>query len=275
MNIRIFIIIDICIEDEEGGGGWIEGEGMLSSLISLRDDIISCDYRCLYLAWLKVSTDDVINDYGNVEAESEEPEVPSGLNELNGALAEFIDVFEINKDVIAASSEASAALKAKNIDYTYHIEKLTGKEKNEWLIRLINNEALLSEKLKRHFAGQIRDTGTKHTPARTVSDIVERALLLKEERKAKDEKVREEKRLAELKKIEANEGSLWEEVYSLIAQKKTKAYDEAVKILQSLKELAVYKNRFALYREKVESIKQQNSNLSGLKWRIDEKLLIE
>jgi hypothetical protein len=92
-----FIIIDICIEDEEGGGGWIEGEGMLSSLISLRDDIISCDYRCLYLAWLKVSTDDVINDYGNVDAESEEPEVPSGLNELNGALAEFIDVFEINK----------------------------------------------------------------------------------------------------------------------------------------------------------------------------------
>ena len=31
---------------------WEEGEGWLSSLISLRSDIIHGDYRCLYLTWL-------------------------------------------------------------------------------------------------------------------------------------------------------------------------------------------------------------------------------
>ena len=39
---------------EEEGGGWIEGEGSLSGLIPLRNDILQGDYRSVYLAWLKV-----------------------------------------------------------------------------------------------------------------------------------------------------------------------------------------------------------------------------
>ena len=46
------VLLDICF-DEEGGGYWIEGEGWLSALIPLRQDILRGDFRVLYLAWLK------------------------------------------------------------------------------------------------------------------------------------------------------------------------------------------------------------------------------
>jgi len=36
----------------ECGDGWWDEDGKTHQLISLRDDIISGDYRCLYLAWL-------------------------------------------------------------------------------------------------------------------------------------------------------------------------------------------------------------------------------
>jgi len=47
-EINNFVILEISINDEEGFG-WIEGEGNLSSLIGLRQEILQGDYRLLYL----------------------------------------------------------------------------------------------------------------------------------------------------------------------------------------------------------------------------------
>ena len=47
-----FDILDMDLSEEEGGT-WIEGEGSLSSLIPLRNDLLQGDCRSLYLAWLK------------------------------------------------------------------------------------------------------------------------------------------------------------------------------------------------------------------------------
>ncbi len=45
-----YLIFEFTSETEDYE--WEEGEGWLSSLISLRSDILHGDYRCLYLAWL-------------------------------------------------------------------------------------------------------------------------------------------------------------------------------------------------------------------------------
>ena len=47
-----FDVLDIDLSEEEGGT-WIEGEGSLSELVPLRNDIFQGDHRLLYLAWLK------------------------------------------------------------------------------------------------------------------------------------------------------------------------------------------------------------------------------
>ena len=82
---------------------WEEGEGWLSSLISLRSDMIGGDYRSLYLAWL----------YGarmeEMETDELEPPVPTNLGDLNGPLNRFVDFMRIDPDLIAVAAENSVS----------------------------------------------------------------------------------------------------------------------------------------------------------------------
>src|SRR6185436_9718986 len=73
-KLNAYQILEIQLDEEEGLG-WVEGEGILSSLIQLRNDILDGDYRCLYLAWLKAVT---LDDPKAVAIELE-PLVPAGL----------------------------------------------------------------------------------------------------------------------------------------------------------------------------------------------------
>ena len=61
----------------------------------------------MYLIWLKVSTEDVLNNWETVEPESDEPKIPANLQSLNGALLDFVEIFEIDKDAIAIAAEKS------------------------------------------------------------------------------------------------------------------------------------------------------------------------
>jgi hypothetical protein len=83
-------ILDMDLSEEEGGG-WIEGEGFLSGLIPLRNDVIEGDYRCLYLAWLKAMS--VRNGYRPRGRKPSAPKpnvptIPAGLKQLTPALIE-------------------------------------------------------------------------------------------------------------------------------------------------------------------------------------------
>jgi hypothetical protein len=74
------VLLEISLHDEDGGG-WVEGEGWLSSLASLRQDILLGDYRALYFAWLKA-----IGICADCEEDEDplEPPVPPGLKSLTG-----------------------------------------------------------------------------------------------------------------------------------------------------------------------------------------------
>ena len=65
------VILTFQSEDEEGGE-WIEGEGQLASLISVRAELARSDRRALYLGWL------VCAQSGDFDDEEVEPPVPAG-----------------------------------------------------------------------------------------------------------------------------------------------------------------------------------------------------
>lgn len=267
-----FTLLDICIEDEEGGGGWIEeDENWLTSLVPLRDDILSGDYRCLYLIWLKVCTQDVLNEWSNVDPKSREPKVPDNLNSLSGALKDFADIFEIDKDTIAVASQNSLTNSSGKKDtHADGIHLLTTNEKDQFLLRLLQNEPLLNVKLKnrlKEFSDQ-KDEELVET-GRTVEEIASAIRALKEERKLEKKRKLEEQRLAKLDKLDKQEASLWIEVDQLIKEKKTNSYDEAIKILQDLKNLSIHKNSQDDFRDKIKTIQEKYSRLSGLLGRIN------
>lgn len=271
-----FTILNFYTAEEEGGG-WIEGDGYLSSLIPLRDDIIAGDYRSLYLLWLKISTEDVIHDWDNVAPESEETNVPANLKSLNGALLDFIDVFEIDKDAITVASEKSTETSTESNWNTFNVvESLSNDEKNDFLRRLFNNEPLLHIKLQKRLKIEKKQEPNLNTHRRrTIQEIVTATLAIKEKRKALEKQKKEEKRLAKIKKTEEKEGYLWSMVNTLIKEKKTKSYDEAVLILKDLKDLYEHKAHYPVYCQKIESIMQEFKRLTGLVGRIESAKLIK
>jgi hypothetical protein len=66
------------VSQDEGGGEWIQGEGRLSSLLSLRAELERGDLRTLYLGWL------LLAQAGELDDEGLEPPIPPGPIGLNG-----------------------------------------------------------------------------------------------------------------------------------------------------------------------------------------------
>ena len=66
--------------DEEEGGEWVEGEGLLASLISVRAELARGDLRALYLGWLLCAQS------GDLDDDDIEPPVPAGLGQLSASL---------------------------------------------------------------------------------------------------------------------------------------------------------------------------------------------
>ncbi|MCD4817382.1 MAG: hypothetical protein K8S23_01675 [Candidatus Cloacimonetes bacterium] len=197
-----FSTLNICISDEEGRAGWIDGEGHLASLVTLRNDILSGDYRCLYLIWLKVNTEMVLNDWEDIDLKINEPQVPNNLNSLSGALLDFVDVFEIDEDAIAVAAQNSNSGSLGNIDeYSNYVTKLTNKEKDELLLRLLKNEPLLNIKLKNRLKNFSKENQIQNfEKRRTIGKIVHSITEANERRKIQEKRKREKKRLAKLQK---------------------------------------------------------------------------
>ena len=271
-----YILLDIGYSEEDGGGNWIEGEELLSSLISLRNDIINGDYRCLYLIWLKDCFSAIKGEWGNVDTGDYEPQVPDPLNDLNGALQDFVEIFEINKDWVTSAAENSNLQNPERPrDLALYLDNLSENEKQDYLKRLLNDEPFLNIKLKTRLKEFLdtNETSMKDAPRRTIGEIMQRIKEIKRERKNKAKIEREEKQLKKLRTIEGQEFESWTKVQQLISEKTPKAYDEAILLLKDLKELSIYKNRFNDFCEKIQLIKMKYSRLSGLTSRINDAKL--
>jgi hypothetical protein len=83
------LVIDLWSESESGDD-WGDGEpGVLSALIPIRNELMTSDYRALYLAW------QLRTQAGEISAESRTPPVPIGTNRLTGSQQALVDFLRI------------------------------------------------------------------------------------------------------------------------------------------------------------------------------------
>ncbi len=258
---------------------WEEGEGRLSSLISLRSDIISGDYRCLYLAWLYCAQ---IGDFDNDEFE---PPVPPNLDDLNAPLKSFVDFMRIDTDLIAVAAENSAS-KDRQAGYQNElktwINNLPEKEKDEMLFRMIkNHDPHLGNELMQRFqrTASVEDSYTTGEKLRTVKDLMRKAEAYTAERKRRiaeqkaEERARKERQEAiarekYLNDLTKREDKVWRKVDDLIETKRQPDYDEAVKLLVDLRDLSKKNNNETIFKEKMRTIYEKHSKKSSLVRRL-------
>ncbi|CAK8715497.1 Knr4/Smi1-like domain-containing protein [Candidatus Electrothrix laxa] len=273
-----YLIFDFTSESEDYD--WEEGEGYLSSLISLRSDLIRGDYRCLYLAWLFCAQMD------ELEEDEEEPPVPANLGNLNASLESFADFMRLDKDLIQVAAENSIA-EQKPIENDQKlknwIDGLPKSEKDTIIFRLINdNDPHIGNELLQRFTKtlSIQDTESNEEKSRTVMKLLQKAEAYTEEKNQQiaeqkaQEKARKEKEAAiarekYLNELAGRENEIWEKVNSLIFIRTSKSYDEAVSLLIDLKDLAKKNSTTSLFKSKLMTIQEEHRRKSSFISRID------
>jgi len=272
------VILSFVSNDEEGGE-WVEGEGQLSSLISVRAELARGDLRALYLGWLlRVQMDEV-------DEEATEPPVPPGLGQLSASLASLADFLRIDHDLLHIAAQASAPLEEKALGYDEvqtWIATLPAVEKDEILTRLLvdGQQAPVAELLQRFLKHQTGGVSESLRVRRTVGELLDAAEAytterqrLEAERQAR-EKARREREAAlareqYLERLAGRESELWNGIDTLIATKQPKNYDQAVKLLVDLRDLAARKKGGGDFGLRITRLRQEHARKPSFIDRLD------
>ena len=241
------VVLSFVSQDEEGGD-WVEGEGHLSSMISVRAELARGDLRALYLGWLLRA------QLGELEDDDTEPPVPPGLGQPSASLESLVEFLRIDGDLLRVAAEASPPLGDAGIDRNEvlaWIDKLPTKEKDELITSLVVDvdHAQIAELLQRFLKERSSGNVDPPTIGRTVGHLLQAAEAFATERK----RIEAEKRAMEkarrgreaaiarekhLDSLVGREAKLWTEVDGLVATKQPKNYDQAVRLLVDLRDLA-------------------------------------
>jgi hypothetical protein len=243
----------LCFTSELDGGDdeWLEPSGLLASIVAVRGEIASGDHRALYLGWLLCVCS------GEVADEEPEPPVPPGLGDLTPAQHAFADFLRIDPDLIAAAAEGSASAAPADDPAAIRawVTELPAAEAADLLVRVAERDpASVRAELLRRFREAQAESGREQAEPRTVADLLEAAERIAAERVrveeleaardlARRERAEAAARERQLDAIAEREEESWARVDELAAQKNAGAYDEAVRLLIDLREIAVRDGR--------------------------------
>ncbi|MBV9615380.1 MAG: hypothetical protein JO031_07990 [Ktedonobacteraceae bacterium] len=246
-------ILDIHFGEMEGPDQWTEYE--LGSLLPIREELMEGDTRSLYIAWLAVQQ--MIGDYDEDEDEDDEANVPAvppafgTLTEAQQALAELLQVPQ--ELLVTAARHSSSAAPSTNDDFTAWVKLLPPDRRDEYLVRLAQNETGLSRLLVR----ELRELGQDKTRAMpSTAEHVPYTTLLSESKAIKNElarEKREQERLAHLRhlqNIHDHQDDYWHQVDMAAVRGSGSGYDEAVELLSQLREVAAQFKETSEFQER-------------------------
>jgi len=258
------VILSFVSQDEEDGQ-WVEGEGHLSSIISVRAELARGDQRALYLGWLLRAQAAELDD------DDVEPPVPPGLGELSASLESLAEFLRIDGDLLHVAAKASQPLGDTGVDrdaVRAWVGKLEAKDKDELLANLIvdSDHAQFTELLLRFLKERAAGGTGPAATGRTVGQLLKaaKAYAAKRQRteaeKRAKEKARREREAAiarekHLDSLVGHEAKLWAEVDTLVASKQPKSYDQAVKLLVDLRDLEA-RGKGNDFRMRIEALRQ-------------------
>ncbi|MEO0456653.1 MAG: hypothetical protein AAF152_08725, partial [Cyanobacteria bacterium P01_A01_bin.114] len=164
------VIIDLNLVHEDYYG-WLGEDSCLPGMIEIREALLRGDLRVLYLAWLQTG---FAEDYALEWEEAIEPPVPPNLKKLSPALKHFVDVFEIDTDLIAAAATISETAQSPTEPIEDWIAALPEAERNQYLVRVAKGEKYVGAELMQRLRQQFgQPTATPHTETgRSFADLV-------------------------------------------------------------------------------------------------------
>jgi len=252
-----FVIMDLYWNEEEGGEWMEEEDYVLDTLLPLREEILNGDFRTLYLGWLMVQGAEGWEDEDYEEKDDEEgstrmPPIPANLQHLTTTHQYLIDTFVIDEDLLKAAAKISPNTSQQKLDYKKLITLLSLEEKEAFLLRFATGERRTEIQLRQRLedlGGGKKKLAFGKSPSWEV--LTNKAKLIEEET---GKRLAEERRVAHIDRMEkliTQQAKLWQDAENNILKGKSNAYDQAIKILSELKEVAEYEDKLRDFEQKL------------------------
>jgi hypothetical protein len=233
-------ILDMHFGELEAPDEWTEYE--LGSLIPIRDELMEGDLRALYIAWL--ATMRMLGSYDEEEEDEDviAPPIPPAFATLTAAQQALAELFQLPEELLVAVAEHSHTTQlSTNDDFVAWVELLPEERRKNYLVRLACNEPGLSRLLVK----ELRELGQGETRVTLPEgERITYATLLAESKaiKARLERERREQaqlaHLRHLQEIHDHQEDYWRQANQAAARGSGTGYDEAVKLLVELREVA-------------------------------------
>ena len=210
----------------------------------------------------------------NDEMEHLEPPVPPGLGELTPAQESFVELFEIDRGLLAAAASASAPLsvkKASQADFSQWVLNLPAAKKDELLVNLLGDSGAgaaleLRAKFERETSPHV--LGGVQVRRRTAKELVDLGTEIRERRKRAEEEAEAAERKRYLDDLMTRLPEAWAHVESLVELKKVKFYDDAVDLLVPMRDLAL-RGDFPDWEARISAFRVRFQNLKALIERLN------
>jgi hypothetical protein len=277
----VLLEFELCEDDYSE---WIdEKDDTLSDLLPLREDILRGDYRSLFVFWLSMTqlmyademaeNDDDFED--EIDDESETlamPPIPANLKKLSSALSDFIDLYDINRDLITAAATFSVEpSKSETFSMEKALKNMSEKEKDAWLTRLFDGETRLDVAFKKHLESKQPQPKNVNNSAASFADIVALIGDKKNERQEREAIDRANAHLKKMNELVKKEADLWKTIYFNLDRKTGSAYDIAADALKDLYDVAVFFEKKNVFLEKLYDVEERYGRSKTLVERLKKK----
>ena len=273
LTVEKYVILNIEIHSEEGGGWIEESNSWLGTLIPIRQAILQGDYRLLYLAWLQAAA--VSPD---LEQDTQEPPVPPNLQKLNAALQSLTDWLEIDSDLIAAAAQISQTKEELKEPFEAWVKALSDKEKTALLVDIVTGDSAIASqlqaRLRQKFSPASERLSVSNGDRRRFSELAALAETQRSRRQAKERATATAKRHQYLETLKPQQAQIWDTIDGLIARKQAQPYQQAIQHLIDLRDLAELEGKLAIFQARIRQMQADYSNRSGLLRRMREAKLL-
>jgi hypothetical protein len=252
---------------EDENGDYDEGgERMLASILPVRADVMSGDYRPLYILWL------VAVQAEELDGDELEPPVPPGLGALTGSQTALAEFLRLDGDLLDAAADGSTTVSRSGPDVEAWVAGLPARERDALLVELLRGDdphvrAVSLRRAGASVPGDGRRTveelwavATARRDTRSTAERVRREAAAAERGRAAAA-VRE-RRLAELR---AEGEAVWRRVAALVATKKPAEYDRTVDILVDLRDVCSAEE----FRRRIGALRDEHRRKPSLMDRLD------
>lgn len=262
-------ILDIHFGEMEGPDQWIDYE--LGSLMPIRDELMEGDLRALYIVWL-ASQCMMFGCEEDQEGEDYEilvPPVPPDFGKLTTAQQVLAELLQVPEELLIAAARHSTGTKPsiQKDDFAAWVKLLPIERKNEYLLRLADNEPGLSRLFVRELRELYRDrdrvrpsTGERVTYATLNSES--KTIRAQREREQRERERAE--RLRRLQYVHDHQEQYWQQIDQAVEHTVGARYDDAVRNLVDLREAANQFNETQEFQERFRTWVQSYRRRPGL-----------